>query len=69
MTAQTPPKTDVGTIIWFDQKAGYGFVKPDNGGPDIFVRISTRLKSIAFEAGESIEYVLLSGEALIRAKL
>ena len=40
MTAQAPSKTGAGTIIWFDQKAGYGFIKPDDGGSDLFVRPS-----------------------------
>jgi len=69
MTAQATRQTGVGTIIWFDQRAGYGFVKPDDGGPDMFVRVSVTLKSKAFEAGARIEYVLLTGEAIILAKL
>jgi CspA family cold shock protein len=69
MTAQAPSKTGAGTIIWFDQKAGYGFIKPDDGGSDLFVRTSAKLKTQAFEAGERIEYVFLTGEAVIRAKL
>jgi hypothetical protein len=25
------------TAIWFDPKAGYGFVEREGGGPDVFV--------------------------------
>lgn len=30
----------VGTVVWFDNKLNYGFIKPNNGEQDIFVHWS-----------------------------
>ena len=48
-----------GTVKWFDAEKGYGFIKPNEGGKDIFVH-RNNVENLGYnqglEDGESVEF-------------
>ena len=34
-------ETKTGTVKWFDNKKGYGFITPEDGSKDLFVHMSS----------------------------
>lgn len=54
-----------GRVKYFDAKKGYGFIKPENGGNDIFFHISA-LEAAGIEIledGQKIEYELIKSRS------
>ncbi|QFR33053.1 cold-shock protein [Ancylobacter sp. TS-1] len=47
-----------GTVKWFNGQKGFGFIQPDNGGPDVFVHISAveRAGLRGLNEGQKISY-------------
>jgi CspA family cold shock protein len=54
--------TQTGTVKWFNESKGFGFIAPDNGGKDLFAHFSqiqgdgfktlTENQRVTFEATE-----------------
>ena len=51
-----------GTVKWFNETKGYGFIQPDDGGKDVFVHISAveRAGLRTLNEGQKVTYDLQS---------
>ena len=51
-----------GTVKWFNPTKGFGFIQPDNGGPDAFVHISAieRAGMQGLNEGQKVTYELVA---------
>jgi CspA family cold shock protein len=49
-----------GTVKWFNTTKGYGFIQPEDGGPDVFVHVSAveRAGLRGLNEGQRVSYEL-----------
>ncbi len=54
----------IGTVKFFHEKRGYGFIAPEDGSKDVFVHISAleRAGINSLSEGQKVEYELQSGQ-------
>ncbi|MEL6340803.1 MAG: cold-shock protein [Myxococcota bacterium] len=67
MTTEEPQK---GTVKWFNDAKGFGFITPEGGGEDIFVHFSAinvdGFKSLA--EGDRVQYLVVRGDKGLQAR-
>ena len=54
---------ETGTVKWFNDKKGYGFIVPDSGGKDLFVHHSNIQMDgyRSLQEGQKVEYEAAQG--------
>ncbi|CAN7710350.1 CspA family cold shock protein [Rhizobium tibeticum] len=45
-----------GTVKFFNNDKGFGFITPDNGGPDVFVHLSALQRGASLREGDKVSY-------------
>ena len=55
-----------GTVKWFNDEKGYGFIQQDNGGKDVFVHFrqvnSTGYGRVSLAEGQKVTYEIGEGQ-------
>lgn len=56
--------TTTGTVKWFNEEKGFGFIEQQSGGPDVFAHYSaiasTGFKTLA--EGQKVQFVVTQGK-------
>jgi len=55
---------NTGTVKWFDERKGFGFIVPDDGGNDLFVHHSEIQSEgrVSLQEDQKVEYEIGEGE-------
>lgn len=53
--------TSTGTVKWFNESKGFGFITPSDGGKDLFAHIS-EVQGGALKEGQKVEFEVTQGK-------
>jgi CspA family cold shock protein len=61
-------EAQTGTVKWFSAEKGYGFIAPDDGGPDVFVHHSAIPGTGSLTEGARVEFDVVEGANGLEAR-
>ena len=69
--SRKPASSLDGSVKWFEQQKGFGFISPDGGGKDIFIHITALRRSglSALEPGTRVRVDVVEGKKGLEADL
>ncbi len=53
---------ETGTVKWFNESKGYGFITPSSGGKDLFAHIKETHDGGALSEGQKVEFIVTQGQ-------
>lgn len=56
-----PAQLMTGTVSWFDDERGFGFLLPEGGGADVFVHVSELSGSSTLVPGQPVQFQVVPG--------
>ncbi|MGA9310768.1 MAG: cold-shock protein [Pseudonocardiaceae bacterium] len=63
------PNRQTGTVKWFNDEKGFGFITPQGGGDDLFVHFKA-IESDGFKSlkeGQTVSFVAVQGQKGMQA--
>jgi CspA family cold shock protein len=59
-----------GTVKWFNADKGFGFITPDDGGPDVFAHFSAIATSgyRSLDENQKVEFEVTQGQKGLQAE-
>lgn len=51
-----------GTVKWFNESKGFGFITPSDGGKDLFAHINEVQGGVPLKEGQKVEFEVTQGK-------
>jgi len=60
--------TTTGTVKWFNESKGFGFIEQSSGGPDVFAHSNHIEGSNTLREGQRVQFTVTQGQKGLQAE-